>query len=164
MGADLYIDSIYNKAIEKHKPAFDEAVERRNRLKAEGASEKEIEAVQAEVEKHYNAMYDHEGYFRDSYNSTSLFWQLGLSWWNDLQEFYDGDGNLRPAGAKRLLAKIKKIKLKKPTRESLEHAVVEEKGENSLESWHRYFRRKKARFEKFLQTAINLNEKIRCSC
>jgi len=32
---------------------------------------------------------DNDQYFRDSYNDSSLLWQLGLSWWSDVAPIID---------------------------------------------------------------------------
>ncbi len=88
MGADLYIDSIVNKAKAEHQPKFDDAVAKRDAKLTELAgtprtpeTKAEVDALQKVVNEHYHAMYPDNGYFRDSYNHSSLFWQIDFSWW-----------------------------------------------------------------------------------
>lgn len=79
MGADIYLNSVYQKNHDLYQPLFREAVDERNRLNRLGDTA-EAEEMQKLVDEYYDKMYE-QGYFRDSYNSTSLMWLLGLSWW-----------------------------------------------------------------------------------
>lgn len=202
MGADLYMDGVYEQNKAKYQPKFDTAVMESDLIynrnpsnirriqtavnKALGKEnifcdpvkvpeDMELTAqlrpyrdlynrwceAQAKVSKYHNLQYS-KGYFRDSYNSTSLFWRLGLSWWKDLGN-YTRNSTLTPEGAKKLLAEIRRRKLKPLTLKELQdmHVVVDEK--NTLEAWQKYFQNKKRRFIRFLETAIRLNVKVRCS-
>lgn len=76
MGADLYIEKIHQPLLEKYQPLFDEAVRQRDALPRDS---KEAKAAQRKVTRYYDLMYS-DGYFRDSYNVTSVLWRLGLSW------------------------------------------------------------------------------------
>lgn len=108
--------------------------------------------AQARVTKWYNKMYE-VGYFRDSYNGTSLFWRLGMSWW---QCPYIKDGEISPDNAKKLLAEVQEKELPPLTWEELKenHCSVDE-GKNSVDSWNQFFLDKKERFCAFLQEAID---------
>jgi len=165
MGADLYIRSIHDKANAEHMPKFNTAAKVRDALIEAKVDQSEIDLAQEVVTKHYDAMYDHGGYFRDSYNSTSLFWQLGLSWWGDTASYINSNGKIVPSKAKLLLEWLKSRTLAVPTLDSLKGAKVslDPNSEDSLQAWHEFFIAKKKRFEDFIQTAIDLNEPIDCS-
>jgi len=81
-------------------------------------------------------LYAGEDYFRDSYNESSILWQLGLSWWRDVSDkIVDKEGVLDAA---KLLGMIKD---KAPAKEDFD------KGD-------KYFVKKKEQLVKFLQDAI----------
>jgi hypothetical protein len=87
---------------------FDEAVARRDGLPEDSAARNE---AQEDVERLYEKMYE-EGYFRDSYNASSVLWPLGLSWWTDvgaLLETDDDERVLTPDGVVRLLALLAEL-------------------------------------------------------
>jgi hypothetical protein len=150
MGADLYIRSITDPAREKHTPPFNDAVKSRDVIaRKSGDNSQAIEAAQALVEKYYDAMYPDTGYFRDSYNNSSLFWVLGLSWWNDTGDLLDDDGNLSVDNARKLLAMVESAPLDIP--------------DGAGKKAEAYFTEKRARFIAFLKRAIELNEPIYCS-
>lgn len=160
MGADIYIKSLSDSCQAKYDPKFQEAVAKRD--KCIRGSKEAIEA-QKEVAKYYDLMYA-RGYFRDSYNATSLFGELGLSWWNDLK--LDARGNLSVKKCKKLLEIVKARKL--PSVAEMEAnlkrsgAMIDDK-DNSPAAWHKMFVNKKRRFIRFLNTAIKLNEPLHCS-
>lgn len=118
MGADLYIQSISDKAREKYSPMFDAAVKRRNDAQKAGNS-KRAEAIQKEVEMYHDKMYPEEGYFRDSYNGTSLFRLLDQSWWQDLGPMLNKKGELSPTKAKKLLEQMRANPVPKVTKQYL---------------------------------------------
>jgi hypothetical protein len=196
MGADLYINSIYQVNQTKYQPIFDAAVKARNKVSKGLPDEvsqlavglenrtfseakldnkgriilntysekiKKIRAAQKKVIQAIEKLDAPEGYFRDSYNGTSLFWALGLSWWHDVGELINSRGQMSPRNAKKLLTLIKSKKLKKITKKALIENRCQIDDENTVKSWQRYYEDKKARFETFLQTAIDLNEPIDCS-
>lgn len=154
MGADLYIESVNEKCLAKWKPKFDAAVAARDAATTDEARKE----LQKEVSRCYDEMYA-DGYFRDSYNSTNLLWQLGLSWWEDVGNMLDEEGNLPVETIKEFVETVKDREVPPPHELRLEQACVDD-GENSLESWHRYFVEKRERFIKFLETAIRLDEPI----
>lgn len=162
MGADLYIKKISEAKRKQYQPLFDDAVAKRKKAEVAGNTD-EAEKAQKLVEKYYNQLYDHNGYFRDSYNASSVMWQLGLSWWDDVGKMCTKSGNLTPAKSAKLLETIKERKIPKAQDMKLEHATVEEDGENSREEWRKYFVAKKRKLEKFLERAIEMGESIECS-
>ena len=170
MGADLYIESISEPAAKAAKPAFDEACQRRDKrrdmLRADGLSREaigndaEVKAAQDDVDKAYNAMYPEDGYFRDSYNVSSVLNKCGLSWWRDVTPMLR-NGKLSPKKAALLAERIEKAPLHLPTLAELEHDNADTK--NGVESWHDYYRNKRTRLIAFLRRAVELKEPIRCS-
>ena len=181
MGADLYIESINKKHREKYNPAFQAAVRARDVLTM-GTSHGELlyesivsspgyKEAQKKVDDTFNELMESDGYFRDSYNNSSLMWVLGLSWWrmrDDGSELeFTEDGNLTPKGAKTLLEEVKKRPV--PARPEL-RAFFERKNEEGPwgikldndedKEWHKYFVEKHNKFCAFLERAIDLNEDI----
>jgi hypothetical protein len=160
MGADIYIESLADKCKAEFEPKFHAAVAQREAA----LTEKDKQAAQVLVEKYHDAMYT-SGYFRDSYNGTSLFWLLGLSWWKDVKT--DDEGKLSIPKMKDLLAEIQSRKI--PNLPELlvyleEKGVALDEGENSPQVWKDYFTDKRDTFIKFLETAIEIEEPIYCSC
>jgi hypothetical protein len=163
MGADIYLESKSNACFEKNKPLFDAAVKGRDSL-GKHVSKKEKDEAQALVNKYYNAMYE-EGYFRDSYNDSSLLWQLGLSWWTDVGELVNKKGYMP-------VTKMKKFKTMLEDRDVAIDLGKEEKGtqwgfadctEAQLKEWYDHFQEKKIELIKMVSVAIELKEPLRCS-
>ena len=103
MGADLYINSLYQPQRLKWEKVFDEAVAERDRVQPETA---EFKKAQATLEDAYSRMYE-RGYFRDSYNDNNLLRKFGLSWWEDVIPMLNADGELSVSQAERLLKMLK---------------------------------------------------------
>jgi hypothetical protein len=161
MGADLYIEQIHKPLVEKYAPLLQAAVRRRDSLPRDS---KEREQAQAEVEKYDELLYS-DGYFRDSYNVTSVLWRLGLSWWQDVQPMCTRAGFLRSERLRRFREMVANAELRPATREELEEheATVEETGENSVEEWHKYYVERRQKLVTFLDQAIALRARILCS-
>lgn len=166
MGADLYIRSITEPAHKKYEPLFSRAVERRNKFNAEHPRPQSPEdaaksdKLQKTVSRYYEAMYPTTGYFRDSYNSSSLLALLGLSWWVDVGSMLTKNGLLMPHKAKLLLAKIEAAQIPVPDAEMKKQIV---KNGDTVEDWIKYFTAKRKRFIAYLKRAIKLKESIYCS-
>lgn len=160
MGADLYIDSVYEPNHDKYKKLFDKAVSIRD---AFPVGSKQAKEAQVKVDLYFEKM-NEKGYFRDSYNGSSLFWRLGLSWWKDWKT--NKKGEMSVAKCKKWLKTIEGIKLISITFDELKNSgcLVEKSGENSVDVWNKYFVDKKNKFEEFLKLAISLNEPIYSSC
>lgn len=160
MGADLYIRSITNAAAKKYKPAFEDACRERDSAHQRGdeAGEK---AAQARVMEAYDAMYPEDGYFRDSYNATSLLGQIGLSWWQDVIPMLSKGGYLRGENLRKLIAEIEARPVPSVDALDLHGAQVDAEGENSREGWHAYFVAKRERLLRFLRSADNGNKTIK---
>jgi hypothetical protein len=163
MGADLYIPKIRNPEKAVWGPKFDEACALREAAQDDIARA----AAQKLVDDAYEHLWGGDGYFRDAYNSTSVLWRLGLSWWNDVEYDAQSEGsdiNVSPAACRRLLDKIEAATFTLPTREELVsgHAKVDD-DENSVESWHKYYTEKRGRLVAFLKRAIE-NGGMYASC
>ena len=160
MGADLYIEKLYRQNNEKYSPEFNKWVNIRDTFQAEG-KKKEADEAQKKVSEFYEKMYE-VGYFRDSYNGSSLFWILGLSWWQgeiNGRSFITKKGEITPAGAKRLIKHIEPIEIQDLPEDWPENNHAQ----GTAAEWTEYFREKKQLFLKFLRQAIELNEPIRAS-
>jgi hypothetical protein len=157
MGADLYLNSVYQQNTDQYKPLFEEWVQRRDTLLARGKDE-EAKAAQVKVEEYYDKMYE-RGYFRDSYNDSNMFWLFGLSWWDDVIPMLDDDGLLQVTEVQSLLDTLKE-------QESDFEENLHKK--STWEGWTKsdmetYFRDKYQRLRAFLEEAMTLNEAILCS-
>jgi hypothetical protein len=159
MGADIYLNSVHEPARKKAERNFDKWVKARDALPPGPEKEK----AQEKVEHYYDAMYEH-GYFRDSYNGSSLFWMLGLSWWGLSEELCDKEGNLSIENAKVLLDRLRNTSVDAlfPGWEAAkrEEGWPFDDDENSPEAWAQHFKDKKARFEALLEQSIELNEPL----
>lgn len=158
MGADLYIKSLWEPNYKRNLPKFERAVAKRNKCKGDSP---EYDKAQADVMKYADLM-NSIGYFRDSYNSTSVLWRLGLSWWQDVKP--NEDGCISIADAKKLLVHVRNAPLQAVTRQWLldNHCKVGD-GKSSVEGWNEYYREKRERLIAFLEKSIELNEPIEAS-
>jgi len=161
MGADLYIQTITNAAEEKYRLLFLAAVAKRDAFPGDSAEAKQ---AQKEVDDYYKAMFPEDGYYRDSYNATSVLWRLGLSWWQDVGPLLDNDYLMQPSKIRDFLGMIRDAPFTPATKEELldQYAVVDD-DENSVEGWNEFFQSERDRLIKFLEHAIELDESIYCS-
>lgn len=162
MGADIYLRSKSEACRAEWEPKFYAAVEARNAC-PEGP---ERERLQEEVSAAYDAMYS-QGYFRDSYNSTSLFWLLGLSWWEN--DYMSPGGKMKLRGMRKLLAKLEGTTItdgmmRQWQTKNEDRAVIKPYGQNSLSAWKAMFERKQLDLINLLKEAIELKEPLDCSC
>lgn len=157
MGADLYLESQYRPRHDRAARLFDKWARRRDRAQTDAARDR----AQRQVERYYDEMHAC-GYFRDSYNSSSLLWLFGLSWWGDvgaLLEESDVSDLLQPAEAKRLLRELRE---REPVFAQRLQDIEPAEGETHADAVD-YFQDKYARFKAFLGEAIERDEPIRCS-
>ena len=123
MGADLYLKSTYEPNHARWSDKFNEWVEIRDALRNAGKSTAADDA-QKKVTKYFNKMYA-LGYFRDSYNDSSILWLFDLSWWTDVGALFDSDSKLTPEKADTLLEVLKD---REPIFEANVKKVVAEQG------------------------------------
>lgn len=171
MGADLYINSLHAKCMAEHEPLFTAAVAERDRYIEQRKTETDarlreqlqarIDEAQERVREHYQAMYA-EGYFRDSYNGSNLLWRLGLSWWRDLEDYTDEDGDMPPEKVRQFRERVAEAPFKPLTPEEMaEGGGFAE--EDTAQQWNDYFLDKRQHLLAFLDQAIELNEPVICS-
>lgn len=117
MGADLYIKELYDKKGKKI-----------------GAFEVSEEAVNS-------------GYFRDCYNPSGLFWNIGMSWWQTANKYKtsENDGKMTPEQAKEFKDEITQAFKKSKV-----------KNRKAYKEWYNLLIR-------FLDIAINKNYNIKFS-
>lgn len=167
MGADIYLKSVNERCMAEWKPKFEQAAAVRNAKYPQQGNGPEYDALQAAVSEVYDGMYS-EGYFRDSYNATSLFGVLGLSWWQSCGEGeLIEDGYMQPAKCAELLKTLDATPVT-PTlmrgwkSRNSGYATIDD-GDNSVESWRQMFERKRETLMSLLKQAIELNEPLYCS-
>ena len=152
MGADLYIEKVRKTLEDEWQPKFDEAI----KLLDTAIDNEAKMAAQKLVVEAYNKLYS-DGYFRDSYNSTSVLRRLGLSWWQDLEYDIDAEesgNNISAEACQRFLDKVLAADLNLPAREELIANNAKVDSVNTVEAWHEFYRDKRERLIKFLQQAI----------
>tara|TARA_R110001606_G_scaffold384405_1_gene547252 strand:- start:463 stop:918 length:456 start_codon:yes stop_codon:yes gene_type:complete len=150
MGADLYIEGAIKSLHEELNPLFEDAVHARNKI--EDKDSKEFKDASDKVHSIYNDMYPTDLYFRDSYNSSSLMWSLGISWWKDVIPMLDDESMLSTEKAQDLIKMIEDSEIK----------LTDEQEERSdLDS--EYFENQKVGLIKFLKTAVENKSSIECS-
>jgi hypothetical protein len=156
LGADISLPSIHDRARNMYQPLFDDAVKRRDLAKTEGMKAE----WQHKVEKYHDAMYPEEGYFRDSYNASSVFQVMALSWWELGDKLLDETGHLPVDKAKELLELIEQrsISYEAVTEQYEQHKLHE--GGESIDEWFKYFVEKRERFMALLRKSIELNEPL----
>ncbi|MGI9254875.1 MAG: hypothetical protein ACR2J8_14110 [Thermomicrobiales bacterium] len=79
MGADLYLITPDRKKIERQLADIE--------VKLKLATPDEKQRLTKQRQTVSDRLFTSDNYFRDSYNSSSLFWQIGLSWWQDLPKY-----------------------------------------------------------------------------
>jgi hypothetical protein len=155
MGADLYLNSVFQKHGDKYAPKFDHWVAKRNALHKAGQQEA-ADRAQKWVLKYYDKMHE-RGYFRDSYNPSNLLRLFDLSWWQDVLEGLVGkDGKMSPRNAERFLRMLAD---RGPVFEAKLKKVEPAKGETRAEV-EKYFRDKYERLKAFLRQAIDRKDCI----
>lgn len=162
MGADLYIDGIFDANKDKYEALFHAACKKRDALPRDS---KEHDEAHKEVTELYDKMYG-VGYFRDSYNGSSLFWHMGLSWWAMISDgknkkptqFISSRGFISIANAKRLRVVVEAlpITMKPDDYDGWEAGTTKDQVD-------KYFTDKKQAFLDFLDLAIKNKKKIRAS-
>ncbi len=105
-----------------------------------------------------------EGYFRDSYNGTSVLWTLGLSWWQDVIPLLTEEGgDLEGENLKKFRDMVASAEQELPTEKKLREMWCAITEEETLESWHNYYKEKRDNLLAFVDRAISLESGIHCS-
>lgn len=175
MGADLYIQSRYNRLQQQHQRSFELAVARRDKAKTSS----EHDRAQRELSRLYDAMHSPDAYFRDGYNKWCVLAQLSLSWWRDVAPRLEEDDSLPLDDVRWLLDEVRARRLTcqpEPTEEQAMAAeVIAELGGSRSTSTKaetlsafdadsvEWLVGRKAALVAFLETALELREKPVCS-
>lgn len=161
MGADLYIEKIYQPRVRRYQPLFLAALQAFNHAPA---GSKAAAAAQTELQR-YGALLESKGCFRDNYNATSVLWRLGLSWWDDVMPLCDPEGRLKGKALRKFRQMVKDAKLILPTRAELQAQGLKlaQAGEYSVAGWGSYFQRSQAQLLAFLDEAIASRSAVVCS-
>ena len=162
MGADLYIRRLYAPHEAQARPAFDAAVRDRNAYTGSDPAEKQ--RLQAAVAAAHEAICA-VGYFRDSYNSTSVLATLNLSWWRDVIPMLNRQGNLSGEALRRFRDMVATASQDLPDAARLKErgAQVDAQGENSVAGWHAYYQKERQDLLAFLDLAIAHRYSVHCS-
>jgi hypothetical protein len=162
MGADIYLESVTEKARAKYEPLFKRAVARRDHAKGEEAQRK----AQKSVMRYYGLMSPADGYYRDSYNPSAFLWLIGLSWWSDVTPMLE-EGYLPIAKAQELLDMIER----RPV--TLERVTAHLRALNENDKvggingkpadWLKRWQQDKQDLCTLLRKSIELNEPLLCS-
>ncbi|MEM3452114.1 MAG: hypothetical protein QW835_00610 [Candidatus Hadarchaeum sp.] len=156
MGAELYIESIFNDAYRRWAPIFERLVIVRDRAISRG---EDAEEIQLQIRKVYNRMYPRSGYFCDNYNGTCLLWRLGLSWWEDVDPLVK-DGYLYTNEIRKLICMVKKAKWIDLNEYVKEYSLQIDDKDNSPDAWEIYFLGKKRHLLSLLNRALRIGEPI----
>lgn len=175
MGADLYIQSNYDRRQQQHQRDFELAVAKRDKAKTSS----EHDRAQREVSRVFDLLHPPSAYFRDPYSRFSVLAQLGLSWWRDVAPRLEEDDSLPLDDVRWLLEEVRSRRLTcqpEPTEEQAMAAeVIAELGGSrttgtKAETLQHYsaedvewFVSRKAALIRFLETALELGEKPVCS-
>lgn len=163
MGADLYLNSIFDKQAELYRDKFDKVCELRDSL-PEGV---ERDRAQEQVSEFYSLMYE-KGYYRDSYNDSSLLNKLGLSWWQDITPLLDEEAGLPTKEAEKLLPIISEAMLNLYPQKFNQFCADNfpsntPNRDEEIKRWDSYFKGKFEKLTTMLRMSIELDEPIYCS-
>jgi hypothetical protein len=148
MGADLYIDPLFDPNHERWKGPLDEAKAKRD---ASEPGSTDYKIWESKMQECYERMYS-EGYFRDPYNSWSVLYQFGLSWPGDIIPLLDDEQLMSVEKAEEFLALLED-----------HEADFEQNLAPLLQEEQQFFRDRYAELQMFLATAIKLNCPVLCS-
>ncbi len=170
MGADIYLNSKFNKNFEAVAKEIEEAEKLfkvtapQSIMDTANDEENAFDAMMVPLlEKQYSV-----GYFRDAYNSHSLLGNLGLSWTQEVFDKLD-DGMLSVENCKWLLQEINNRRIgekvtKEPIVARLNNLFGDTNSTIELDAEKiEYLVKKKSKLVNLLQDAIELNEPLYCS-
>ena len=171
MGADIYLNSKFNKNYNEVQKQIDEletlfkSTHKQTIFDvADGNKDKLFELTRPLLDKQYSV-----GYFRDSYNSSSLLSQLGLSWSSDISKRLNDESYLSVENCKWLLEEINNRRIgesvtEEPMMARLFSVLGLEKTSIALDAERlEYFVKKKSALVNLLLDAIELDEPLYCS-
>ena len=148
MGADLFISELFDAQVATWQGLFNEAIAERDKAKHDS---EEYCKLQRRVWRYFRLMWS-EGYFRDTYDDSSLLRKFQLSWSIDIAPRLDSDDCLSVEKTKEFLVELERLE------DIFNHSLVDMTARE-----RRYFRRKYQRLSGFLNQAVSLNLPIVCS-
>jgi hypothetical protein len=148
MGADLYIDSLYEPNQAVWAPQFEEAIALCDSLTP---GTPEHEEARERLRYCHEQMYS-RGYFRDPYNDWDVLWQFGLSWWDDIIPMLDKEDRLSVSKARRLLAMLDQ-----------REEIFEERLAGLPDKKQQSYRDRYIELRQLLNQAVALGESVNCS-
>lgn len=153
MGADIYYDGPHYKEEQRLWEAYQNE---------KNEAEKEFHWLK--LKKFWDTREDAD-YFRDSYNNTSVLWQMGLSWWQDVGKVLDDEGLLPIAEAIKLRDYIEKhpIVREEITWEDWDTKKPVVFSDEERDEWFEYFTKKRQDFLDMLDRSIENNSPLICS-
>lgn len=154
-----YIINVIEKFVEKHY---------NNKTNTKRLSKKEAKNIHDESQKFLDFFSNKEeenGYFRDSYNDSSILWRLGLSWWQDVIGYggdnsglIDENGYIRDENLHIFYKMIEKSTLNLPNDEWFKN------NDYPKDEYRKYWINKKQKLLNFIKRAIDNNQSIYASC
>lgn len=157
MGADLYIRKVFRPHEKKMRPAWEAALKERDALSRD---DPKYEAAQQRVHDVHDAMYS-KGYFRDSYNLSSVLAIVGLSWWRDVIPMLNARSNLKGDALVKFRAMVEERTVPRLTREQL--VAMGFDNDVDVDEWQSYFDTKREQLILFLGYAISHKLPVYCS-
>lgn len=161
MGADLYLQKLYDVNHDKYEQKFHHAVEKRNNNRK---PDLEV-SLQKKVEKIYEKMMS-IGYYRDSYNPTGLFNHLyldsdsSMSWWKDISPLKNRNSEITNKNLEKFFVMLLGAELRLPSRSWVEQNLTLDDHENTMENWHKYYTKKYKDLINLVALAIEMDEPI----
>ena len=188
MGADIYLKSVSEPAREQGRPRFEAACLARNEYAERNPRHEnnaEYKRLQEAVSEAFEAMFPDEGYYRDSYNASSLFGVLGLSWWqaadvnggskhSPVGKLINKQSHMSVRNMKRLKKYLEEVdfetrfkswvaeKRNPPKDRKWDKIDFRAKG-NGVREWHQMFSDKRKNLIALLDNAIARKEQLYCS-
>ena len=145
MGADLYIRPIVEQQRNRYVAQYEHWIQ----LRDQATTDVEQLHAQLRANRFFDLMYA-KGYFRDSYNSSTLLAKFGLTWWQDVGPRLTPTGLLEPDQARWLMQTLEEREL---------HFLANIARDPDWASYRRRYRQLRT----FLRLALQRNEPIECS-
>ncbi len=98
MGADLYLESIWNP--------FESDLEKRIEKLLPATIPRDVQAIMDAANRVFDEMRASGGYYRNGYNTGDVMWAMGLSWPGTVSPMLDKDRRLPIKQARELIAMI----------------------------------------------------------
>lgn len=144
MGADVFMAKAYDERMAEHRVLLDEL--------GDHPSHEQLEPL-------YDKIYvQGDVYYRDSYNSGSVLWAMGLSWWTDVLPMLDDEGTLNKEGIETFLELIEDKPLSVSS-DFVEHMPDEWGHDDAMQ----YLQKEQDSLISFLKKALETEDTLSCS-